>query len=197
MQPVQDLTVEDRVSRTQFQYTLERSEPAELNDWVPRLLEKLQELPRSARRRQRPAEAAGSGCSWMIDRDTASRLGITPQTIDDTLVRRVRPAAGLHHLHAVESVSRGAGGAAGVAARADALRTSASRRRWSDDLYVEPDRAGRGDASELDAIGHAGDVAFGRRSRRPRRSRPRRPRRWPLDRRRSAPSPAYVRSTCR
>ena len=85
MQPVQDLTVEDRVSRTQYQYTLEDADAEELRDVG--------------------AAAASSGCSTLpelrdvasdqqndgarvplvIDRDTASRLGITPQMIDDTL----------------------------------------------------------------------------------------------------------------
>ena len=45
MQPVQDLTVEDRVSRTQFQYTLEDANAAELNTWTAKLMEKLQALP--------------------------------------------------------------------------------------------------------------------------------------------------------
>ena len=47
MQPVQDLTVEDRVSRTQYQYSLEDPDANELNTWVPRFVEKLQHAPRS------------------------------------------------------------------------------------------------------------------------------------------------------
>jgi multidrug efflux pump len=45
MQPVQDLTVEDRVSRTQYQYSLEDPDPQELSLWAPRFVQKLQELP--------------------------------------------------------------------------------------------------------------------------------------------------------
>ena len=63
MQPVQDLTVETRVSRTQFQYSLEDSRAEELAVWVPRFVEKLREIPAASRRGQRPAErgAAGAG----------------------------------------------------------------------------------------------------------------------------------------
>ena len=84
MQPVQDLTVEDRVSRTQFQYSLESPDPHELGVWVPRLMEKLQALPESARRRQRPTErGAGSAPGDRPQRRRA--LGISAQTLDDTL----------------------------------------------------------------------------------------------------------------
>ena len=57
MQPVQDLTVEDRVSRTQFQYTLEDPDANELNAYAPRMVERLQELPELTRRGHRPAVA--------------------------------------------------------------------------------------------------------------------------------------------
>ena len=53
LQPVQDLTVEDRVSRTQYQYTLEDADPEELNRWAPKLVEVLQSASRAARREQR------------------------------------------------------------------------------------------------------------------------------------------------
>ena len=56
MQPVQDLTVEDRVSRTQYQYSMEDADRKELAYWAPRMVAKLQALPRIARRRYRPAE---------------------------------------------------------------------------------------------------------------------------------------------
>jgi multidrug efflux pump len=84
LQPVQDLTVEDRISRTQFQYSLESADTAELHAWGPRLLEKLGSLP-ELRDVASDQQSGGLGASLTIDRDTASRLGITPQMIDDTL----------------------------------------------------------------------------------------------------------------
>src|SRR3954470_18198709 len=84
MQPVQDLTVEDRVSRAQFQYSLEDADPNELATWVPRFVARLRQLP----------ELADVGSDQLnnelqahlvFDRSTASRLGITPQMLDDTL----------------------------------------------------------------------------------------------------------------
>ena len=84
MQPVQDLTIEDRVSRTQFQYTLEDPSAAELGVWAPRLVEKLQALPQL---RDVASDQQNLGLRALLgfDRDTASRLGITTQMIDDTL----------------------------------------------------------------------------------------------------------------
>ncbi|PYX36196.1 MAG: acriflavine resistance protein B, partial [Acidobacteria bacterium] len=84
MQPIQDLTVEDRVSRTQFQYSLESADANDLNIWVPRLMQKLQELP-ELRDVANDQLTAGLKADLVIDRDTASRLGILPQAIDDTL----------------------------------------------------------------------------------------------------------------
>jgi multidrug efflux pump len=84
MQPVQDLTVENRVSRTQYQYTLEDADARELSDWTPRLIARLKELPEL---RDVASDQQNGGLQAMldIDRDTASRLGIVPQLIDDTL----------------------------------------------------------------------------------------------------------------
>jgi multidrug efflux pump len=84
MQPVQDLTVEDRVSRTQYQLGLESADPKELHTWAPRLVAKLAALP-ELRDVATDQQTGGLGTSVKIDRDTASRLGITPQAIDDTL----------------------------------------------------------------------------------------------------------------
>jgi len=84
MQPVQDLTVEDRVSRTQYQYALEDADTAELGAWVPRLVKKLSTL---AELRDVASDQQNHGlqASLVIDRDTAGRLGIQPQAVDDTL----------------------------------------------------------------------------------------------------------------
>jgi multidrug efflux pump len=84
MQPVQDLSVENRVSRTQYQYTLEDANADELTQWVPRVIDKLRELPEL----RDVASDIGTGsleADLVVDRATASRLGVTPQTIDDTL----------------------------------------------------------------------------------------------------------------
>ena len=85
MQPVQDLTVEDRVSRTQFQYSLEDPDAKELAEWVPRFhRQSFRSLPSCA---TWPATSRTAACrpTLVIDRNTASRFGITPQMIDDTL----------------------------------------------------------------------------------------------------------------
>ncbi len=84
MQPVQDITVDDRVSRTQYQYTLEDPDINELNDWTNRFVAELQKIPDLedvATDQQTGAKAV----SLEIDRVTASRLGIAPATIDNTL----------------------------------------------------------------------------------------------------------------
>ncbi|HCC56948.1 MAG TPA: acriflavine resistance protein B, partial [Solibacterales bacterium] len=84
MQPLQDLTVEDRISRTQYQYSLEDPDQAELFAWAPRFLAKLQSLPQ-LRDAASDQQEGGLQAALTIDRDTASRFGITPQLIDDTL----------------------------------------------------------------------------------------------------------------
>jgi multidrug efflux pump len=84
MQPVQDLTVEDRVSRTLYQYTLEDANAAELNIWAGKMVARLQALP-ELRDVATDQLTGGSQVTLVIDRVTASRLGITPQQIDSTL----------------------------------------------------------------------------------------------------------------
>jgi multidrug efflux pump len=84
MQPVQDLTVEDRVSRTQFQYSLEDADANELNDWSSRILAQLRKQP-ELRDVASDQQNGGLKADLVIDRDTAARFGILPQNIDDTL----------------------------------------------------------------------------------------------------------------
>jgi multidrug efflux pump len=84
MQPVQDLTVEDRVSRTQYQYTLEDPNADELNSFVPKMVARLQEIP-EIRDVATDQQVNGLRVRVVFDRDTASRLGITPTSIDNTL----------------------------------------------------------------------------------------------------------------
>jgi multidrug efflux pump len=84
MQPVQDLTVEDRVSRTQYQYTLEDPDLNELNEWTTKLLDKLKQIP-ELRDVATDQQNGGLAAALVIDRVTASRMGITPSAIDQTL----------------------------------------------------------------------------------------------------------------
>jgi multidrug efflux pump len=84
MQPVQDLSVEDRVSRTQFQYTLEDPNVDELNTFAPRMLAKLQKLPQLSDVAS-DQQTLGLRAKLVFDRNTASRLGITTSAIDQTL----------------------------------------------------------------------------------------------------------------
>jgi multidrug efflux pump len=84
MQPVQDLSVEDRVSRTQFQYTMEDPSADELNVYAPKMLAKLQERPELSDVAS-DQQVQGLRATLLFDRNTAARLGITPATIDQTL----------------------------------------------------------------------------------------------------------------
>ena len=84
MSPVQNITVDDRVSRTQYQYTLEDPNQNELNEWTAKLVAKMKQLPELADVAT-DQQTGGLTVSLMIDRVTASRLGITPDTIDNTL----------------------------------------------------------------------------------------------------------------
>ena len=84
MQPVQNITVDDRVSRTQYQYTLEDSDANELHEWTSRFVAELKELPELADVAT-DQQTGGLAASLIIDRVAASRLGIAPSTIDNTL----------------------------------------------------------------------------------------------------------------
>jgi hydrophobe/amphiphile efflux-1 (HAE1) family protein len=84
MQAVQDVQIESRVSRTQYQYTLQDADEVELGEWATKLLEKLQQVPVLAdvATDQQPN---GFQVSLDVDREKASRFNILTQTIDDTL----------------------------------------------------------------------------------------------------------------
>ena len=84
MQPVQDITVDDRVSRTQYQYTLEDPDINELNTWTDRFVAELKKLP-ELEDVATDQQTGGRALALSIDRVTASRLGIAPTTIDNTL----------------------------------------------------------------------------------------------------------------
>ena len=84
MQPVQDLTIEDRVSRTQYQFTVESVDAKELSNWVHQLTDRLKQLPQLA---DVASDYQDGGLQAYVefDRTTASRLGITPAAIDNAL----------------------------------------------------------------------------------------------------------------
>ncbi|HSS02272.1 MAG TPA: efflux RND transporter permease subunit, partial [Kofleriaceae bacterium] len=84
LQPVQDLTVDARIARTQYQYTIEDPDPDELAAWSPRMLEAMKQLP-ELRDVASDQQTAGLELHLAVDRDSASRLGITAQALDDTL----------------------------------------------------------------------------------------------------------------
>jgi multidrug efflux pump len=84
MQPVQDLTIDDRVSRTQYQFTLECADPATLDDWTARLTDRMQQ---SSAVSDIATDLADQGLAayLKVDRDTAARFGISAATIDNAL----------------------------------------------------------------------------------------------------------------
>jgi multidrug efflux pump len=84
MQPVQNITVDDRVSRTQYQYTLEDPDVNELDSWTNRFVAKLQQLPQ-LEDVATDQQTGGLTVSLTIDRVSASRLGLAPSTVDNTL----------------------------------------------------------------------------------------------------------------
>jgi len=84
LQSAQDLTIGGRFGNAQYQYTLQSANLDDLNNWSPRLLQKLRTLP-ELRDQNSDQQDKGLQAKLVIDRDTASRLGITPQTLDNAL----------------------------------------------------------------------------------------------------------------
>ena len=84
LQSAQDLTIGGRFGNAQYQYTLQSANLEDLNNWAPRLLEKMRTLP-ELRDQNSDQQDKGLQAKLVIDRDTASRLGITPQTLDNSL----------------------------------------------------------------------------------------------------------------
>ncbi|MGZ5871744.1 MAG: MdtB/MuxB family multidrug efflux RND transporter permease subunit [Bradyrhizobium sp.] len=84
MQPVQDLTIEGTVSKTQYQFIIQDADPVQLAEWTPRLVDKLRQLPQLG---DVASDISNQGLSIFveIDRDQAARFGITPATIDNAL----------------------------------------------------------------------------------------------------------------
>ena len=84
MQSVQDLQIDARASRTPYQFTLEDANPDELQEWLPQIMQEMKNMP-ELRDVTSDFADAGLGVTLTIDRDTASRLGISAQNIDDVL----------------------------------------------------------------------------------------------------------------
>jgi hydrophobe/amphiphile efflux-1 (HAE1) family protein len=84
LQAIQDVRIGGRVSRTQYQYTLQAADLTELRQWAPKMLDKLKKMP-ELKDVATDQQTAGLQLSLALDRDTGARLGITPQAIDDTL----------------------------------------------------------------------------------------------------------------
>jgi multidrug efflux pump len=84
LQPVQDITIDDRISRTQYQLMLESADPAALDQWVPLLTQRLSQEPALSDVASDQAQR-GLAADVVVDRDTASRFGITPATVDNAL----------------------------------------------------------------------------------------------------------------
>jgi multidrug efflux pump len=84
MQPVQDLTIDSSVSRAQYHFILEDANPAEFQTWVPRLTQRLSELPELTDVAS-DMQQQGAAVDLVIDRTTAGRFGITPATVDNVL----------------------------------------------------------------------------------------------------------------
>ena len=84
LQSAQDLTIGGRFGNAQYQYTLQSANLDDLNTWAPRLLAKLRTLPQ-LRDQNSDQQDKGLQAKLVIDRDTASRMGITPQTLDNAL----------------------------------------------------------------------------------------------------------------
>src|SRR6202011_946014 len=81
MQPVQDLTIDAAVSRSQYNFVIEDANPGEFAVWVPKLLQRLQQIPQLEDVTSNFGEN-GLSAYVLIDRATASRFGITPATVD-------------------------------------------------------------------------------------------------------------------
>jgi multidrug efflux pump len=84
LQSIQDLTIGGRWGNAQYQYTLQSANLDDLNSWAPRMLQKLKALP-ELRDQNSDQQDKGLQAKLVIDRDTASRLGITAQALDNAL----------------------------------------------------------------------------------------------------------------
>jgi multidrug efflux pump len=84
MQPLQDITIDSAVSRTQYQFVVESTDNNDFTVWIPPLMQKLTQLPELADVAS-DMEHEGTATDLVIDRSTAARFGITPATVDNVL----------------------------------------------------------------------------------------------------------------
>ena len=84
MQPVQDLTIDSTISKSPYHFVLEDANPAEFTTWVPRLVQRLSQLPQITDVAS-DLQQQGLSVNLVIDRATAARFGITPATVDNAL----------------------------------------------------------------------------------------------------------------
>ncbi len=84
MQPMQDITIDSAVSRTQYQFVVESTDINDFATWIPRLMQKLSQLPQLADVAS-DMQQQGTATDLVIDRATAARFGITPATVDNVL----------------------------------------------------------------------------------------------------------------
>ena len=129
LQAAQDVRLGGRATRTQFEYTLQDADLDELNAWAPKVLKKLQTLPQ-LRDVATDQQTSGTTLTLTIDRDAASRYGITAAAHRRHALRRLRPAAGRAVLHAAQQLSRDPGDPARAAGQASTrwTRSTSSRR---------------------------------------------------------------------
>ena len=123
MQPVQNITVDDRVSRTQYQYTLEDPDPNELNDWTNRFVAKLKAVAGTGRCRHRPADGRTGRFPGHRSRDGFA-AGNRADDDRQHAVRRLRPAADQHDVHAAQPVPRDSRSGASIPARPECAAAS-------------------------------------------------------------------------
>ena len=108
MQPVQDITVDDRVSRTQYQYTLEDPDTDELNQWTNKFVDAAEEAARAGRRGHGSADRRPRDSAEHRPRDRIA-AGHCAHHDRQHALRRLRAAPDQHALHAAEPVPRGSG----------------------------------------------------------------------------------------
>ena len=114
MQAAQDVRLGGRPTRTQFEFTLQDANLAELNEWAPKILAKMQTLPQ-LRDVATDQQTQGTTLELKINRDTASRYGITPAADRRHALRCLRPAPGHAIFHPAQQLSRDPGNPARAA----------------------------------------------------------------------------------
>ena len=126
LQPVQDIRVGGRLSKAQFQYALQSPDLEELNHWAPAPGGEAPARCRNSRMSRSDQQTRGLQANVVIDRDAASRLGVHRGSDRQHALRCLRPAAGLHHLQALQPAPCRPGGGS--------RSFSETLRRWSQDL---------------------------------------------------------------